>query len=365
MKHLILLCILAFASFEVYAQVATAPFTIDEYVVNPAAARFRKYSGLSLAVSQTNIEYSATGTDPFNGDFTSSSLTEIQRLDIQYIHQSTSHFFEAYIRPQKAVISVEGDSALPTTTLGTFTTYLTENQIVFGKKSGNKFSLGVKLLVPINTGENETIVTDATASTKYSEELNYQIAILGVGMIYKPLPANIFIGFGLDVVSLTSNSLLNQVASDGSKTLLDDYSFKVTAPLPYYGIGYTLGSGKSAKARIEYSTSLSPGTTSGNLSIEFSWTKFLIGATYRSSKGYFININELMETVLDSEQEPEATKEEFGGNIGFISKKGHTFGFYVFYVESASDKRIFYTSYETVPIIEKTSSMGVSYSYAY
>jgi hypothetical protein len=379
-------------SLLVYAQVASAPYSPEQVLVNPAAGGTRLFKGLSLSLAREEED----SILHLNEDVKLNTETVIKRMDLHLIMNWQIFYMEAFYSPQKGkqIKTTNYSSGESRSNEENYNTInLHTLQFLTGLNLFDLFDLGVKKLYSNTNFETKYEFEARFGSFVYSEnsqlKLDADYQVDGLGTSLKIFKTGLSIGFVREKIKLRRDLDSTNTYGDGSSTQSGYTSSYKDVGRVYkntFGISYSLGNPKRNSLRFEYSKEKMPTLGQGNgvnnnqqsveqefldegeldrFLVEGTWLKFHGGVDVRKIKGFYVDSLNLIPYYLTFENFSNESRLDVGFFGGLRSSKGHSFGLSYFQSKSSTKKRADLSSTTKYPTDIKNQSFGLSYGFIY
>lgn len=366
------------------AQVVTAPYTVSQRLMNPAAAVTRRYQTIAVALESTNEKMNVLG-------LSESNFVEKITINQLLIHSAwrtqKNYFFELDVAYQAGVKTKENsDSSSGTTFSQTNEDHLNliPVQFMVGKPLSPTINGGIKTIATMakvnTTTEYRNGFDDRTTTVSDRNKLDAQLIVVGLGLSYSPEKSLSFsyaadfnqFRFGRNATGSATTITTGNSTQTSTIDIQSNTSILVRRDI--LGVGFSSGDHRSTAFRTELSYErISPiqemkTLKEGNkirATAEAQWSFFRFGVEYTTSKGYMIDSYNLIPYFFKFEKFSNIAVTDLGFFGGFRSTKGHSVGA-SFSQSSEQGKESLSTSDPNeYDVDRKTTNMGLSYSYVF
>jgi hypothetical protein len=369
---------------HVQAQSVTAPFSVSQRLMNPAAAVTRPLRSVAL-----NFENSQENSKVLG--LVGSEISE--KIEINQLVAHASGVFQ-----QKWFVEVDGAYQAGTKNTknefsdqGAIQTNNNKNeinlmpvQIQAGRVINSSFNLGLKLLATFAKVDTSSIYSTSfegqnTSSTS-NNKLDGRLIVLGMGTVYNVNKffsvsyAADFNQFNFDR-NIQGQSTFASTGNSQHQTNIDIQSSTVTTiRRDILGLGFSSGNTKGNAFRSEISVErLTPLSIKANLkdgiqiraTAEAQWSYFHLGAEYITREGYMIDSYDLIPYFFKFEEFSNQKKVDYGIYGGLKSSKGHSFSASLTVSTENVEQQLSVSDSNVYPMERKSQKLGLSYSYVF
>lgn len=369
--------ILVSATLPCDGQVATAPFSPDQRLLNPSLAPFRKFRGHSISLERETDSAKVVGT-------TTTIDTTIDTISIGGALSRGDFFYEINLLPQfgsrtsKSNFTDLNDQSAG----GEFKRNITlvPVQAIASVRLADWAGVGLKILgtyAGFSTNDQSSYRFGNTVETSNTVGSRTDLFLSpGLGGIIRF--GGFFIGgnYELMIFKDKEDSNISTTSQDSSSTRTVETTRNKSGTTHLQknilGAGYTQKFLSNNTFRVEISQERMPTLLPGfiddgmleRLVIESTWSYFQLGLELTKQKGYYIDAYNLIPYFFNTSDltNDEVIQYRFFG--GFKTSKGHSFG--ISYSQFSKVKQEAMAEFgNTVAVSHSYSSYGLSYMFVY
>lgn len=383
-----ILCVLIFQRPLVsFAQVATAPFSPDQRLINPAAATTRPFRGVA-------VNYNHAGETSQNSDASVYSQykadTQVDTLSINAAWKAERFFIETNILPQK------GQRTTTSSTSGTnsydpnYSSNVTRDlalvplQLMVGAPLIKYVNLGGKVIYTHASFATDDEVGSGT--TDYFQKSKSQgtrvagLLVTSLGGTLEILDTGIIFGGSVEFLRL-SNDVNSQVETTtytgGDSRVVTTYELNTDtrqARKNILGLGYVrqLAGGNILRLDLSYEqmpqmtllTEVPDGVLYRFLG-EVKWSFFHLGTEVTSQSGYYIDPYNMIPYYFGTGNFTGESTVTYGFFGGFKSAKGHSVGISFSQSQNAMNESLSLYDTQKIPLNKNRMTYSLSYTYLF
>lgn len=377
------LFIVIFGSYA-KSQSVTAPFSVSQRLMNPAAAVTRPFKTMAF-----NFENSQENSKVLG--LVGSEVSEKIQINQLVAHVSgvikQKWFVEAdvaYQAGKKDTKNEFSDQGFNQVNNNKNEINLMPIQIQVGTALNTSFNVGAKVLGTFAKFDTSSIYSTSSQGQRNNftsdNKLDGRLIVLGIGTVYNVNKffslsyAADFNQFNFDR-NVQGQSTFISSGNSQQQTVFDIQSSTVTTiRRDILGIGYSSGNTKGNAFRSEISVErLTPLSLKDNLkdglqirgTAEVQWSYFHLGAEYVTREGYMIDSYDLIPYFFKFEEFSNQKKVDYGVYGGLKSSKGHSFGASFTISTENVEQQLSVSDSNIYPMERKSQKLGLSYSYVF
>lgn len=363
------------------AQVATAPLSSDQRLVNPAAATSRIFQGYNFN-ARRELEKTAA---PTRSDSSLNIETQVDSFNFNGGWRHENFCFEANLLPQvgkRVTNSTWSESGVGRSSEFARQLSLIPLQGVAAMQLGRLGSVGVKALythADVNAANKVGYTYDLdTETVDRTGSQSFGFLAVTAGFTAEVFSSGFFVAYSSEYLQEKSDENFSTTTSyfstDANLASTVNTSGKKTTSLrkDILGIGYVHKMSGNEVVRTDLSYEKMP---SRDLTIpdgqlvrlvtEATWSYFHAGAQLTSTSGYYIDPYNLIPYFFGTQDLTAQSTIEYGFFGGLKSSKGHGFGLSYSQSKEKKDERLSQNSSSTINVERQLTTFSLSYSYIF